>query len=225
MNKLGFFVSMVFLVGVAGCGSDDNVNDFGYNDMIKNCSALVSGFQACGGDVKGTWKYEGQCADVEISGFEQLETLKQVCPGFDMGFASDLEGDVIIDETTMKNNITSQTMVARIFIPSSCMVGASCSKMETALKEQFAGQSDTQADCSSSGDCLCYLSVKMGGMQDSQEYTIEGAEMVIAGPPPDGDIRLPYCITGNSIVVVRSDEDEETGMSGDFYMRLSKQAW
>lgn len=216
------FLVVLGLVLICGCDSSSSKNDLGYSEMNEGCDGVVSGFEACGGDVQGTWTFEGQCVDVDIN-IPEFEQLQKICPSFDMGVAGDMTGTVVIDATTIARNITGQTMVLRMFLPKTCMVGMSCSEMETDLKESMNEPGmETNVSCLGDSDCDCYVSMSFGGGIDSEEYTLEeiGEEHFMVIEDPEGDMYMPYCVAVNQVVIVETDEDEE--MSGEIYMRLKK---
>jgi len=162
------------------CGGDD--------DDGGSCSA----FTPCGGDVVGTWTVKNVCATGSGAG------LIEDCPGATTSFEG-IKGSGTItftaNMTTMENiNLTGSM---KMTLPASCLMGATCAQIDTALKAALTSDPEapfSAVSCSGSSGCTCTMTFKNSNLMETGTYSISGNRIT------DGDGEAQeYCVSGKTM--------------------------
>ena len=181
--------------------------------LISDCKDAVSGFQPCGGDLKGTWQFKDLClADDVVLG---ENPLAEQCPEATLTFEVSMEGTVSFDGTTMTMTPGNTTMSSELTIPDSCLsVEVTCDSVMDFFKEGTC--------VSAGGFCTCTRSeVNAGGEPDVSTYTVGGTDIVIDEGPDEAPSHVPFCVQGDT--VISESEDMFGESTGTVYMILKKQ--
>jgi hypothetical protein len=159
-------------------------------------------FDACGGDIVGTWSYSGACvSNLDLLGLGgETDEAFAVCddkPSYSLDidisgtatFGSD--GSFVVDQTTQFGGGLS--------IPVSCL-------------EQLAmGQASPEELCGSfpgeiKGDvCEAIQSEEPEVEQSTQTYGVEGGTLTVYDGADDAGDSLEYCVKGDSLTVRKTD--------------------
>jgi len=171
------------LAGVAavasGCGS-------GAKSTPANCDQV----QPCGGDVVGTWKVDGACANAAQENIELQTTA--TCAGEVLdGAALNVSGSVTFN-ADLSYTISSwqKTAVLAETAPLSCLPASSCASVS-------AGAGATaQFTCvdASGGKCNCTLIYPDMFSADVGTYAISGETVNLTGAQSADS--FPYCVEG-----------------------------
>lgn len=196
-----------FAIACGGGNGDDGEEEPDIVEQVDDkppipadCLEASTQFEACGGDVIGTWKMTTMCMDEE-EGFEN--PFAEQCP------ESTLDADIFVDatftfdETTLTTDFVEMKVDMTLTIPNDCLgiPGPTCDGLN---------QDQNEMDCAEEGDnCIC-VAVLEGDTADPPEvntYVKEGNELVVTDPEGKVD-NIPYCINGDKGVVKSTEEDE-----------------
>ena len=176
-------------------------------------NAACSAFTPCGGNVVGTWEVTDAClsGNLEFPG----------CPAATTSFEGlGATGTVTFNaDMTGTSNITTRGSV-KMTLPASCLMGASCAQLDTAIKsdpELTGPDSDfSSASCSGSGACTCTLTLKPSAMMSGGSWSTSGNRLI-----QGGDVN-EYCATESELKI--QTEAASSGMMEDvrFGLRLKK---
>ncbi len=195
---LGLAVALVAFVAV-GCGGDDGGGD-GNGGAASGCS---SDFNACGGDLIGSWQITSLCLE---NPEQMLDTtgLPPACsdmvPDFDYRPEGTLvfgeDGTGTIDITLVADAvivITEQCLAAQV--GSDVTVSASvCNVMESSFDSTSVFQGGS---CELAGNgCRCLMTTVEQSFGSGGSYRIEGNEIV-----EDTGEREAFCVVGNTLTV------------------------
>lgn len=180
------------------------------------CAEAVPGFEACGGEVKGVWNVVEYCVDFDAA-FEN--PFAEACPDSTVAGQFNMAGVFTFDDTTITLEFTTQEVAITMTIPSECLT-----TLQLTCETIGEGGEGPELDCITEGDfCIC-SALHSDEPEDPEvsDYVIDGNNMVITDA--DGTVEtIPYCVTGDRVVVEITDVDDETGAESINYMLLEKQ--
>ena len=159
------------------------------------CSELADTFNACGGDVVGTWTIDTLCIywdpnDNPLAGpgspFEQ-------CPELVFGVTVDWVGTYVVDATTVTTNLDQVISHQHWEIPLSCFgEGVTCAMLDENMDEATCVDDGTSCTCDGE-------QIQGDGMQMVQTYVLEGNTFV--STTEEGTVsRLDYCVQGGDAI-------------------------
>jgi hypothetical protein len=176
------------------------------------CDAFEE-WDACGGDVEGTWEFSLGCANVG----DGLADAFGECPGLVATIGLDVSGTVTFeDDGTYAMDLTREAQI-ELALPTSCLMGGT-------MCSDYADFSDG-ASAELDGD-VCNIS--FGEPAEAAEqmgtFELEGSTLALmdseATEPADFD---EYCVEGNTITVRFVDVDEETGEEQVAFIQATRQ--
>ncbi|MCC7536440.1 MAG: hypothetical protein IT379_09510 [Deltaproteobacteria bacterium] len=197
MNERGWVVLALCSalgLGLVGCGDDDGGGGGNGAIQIGGCPT----FSGCGGEIEGTWSYDGACIDDEMP----FDT--SFCPSIRL---VDTNGEVSGTLTVADGLLTQSTTAsfsATFDLPGECTMGLACSMIESAL--DGADGIDGSA-CSEAGDgCRCTITTANTSMS-SDMVTISG-NIATTG---SGE-RYEYCVSGGTLRYRNLDDADFAGV-------------
>jgi hypothetical protein len=186
---------------MAGCKSDSSdAAGGGDGSGGGSCSA----FEACGGDVVGTWNVKDVCYE----GFLKLFDAELEEPECDGTFRS-VDAQVSGTYTFSKDGTLSQDLTLQVDIDTlwskSCLsaiaggasvdIDATCKSLENtySMQAEFEG-----ASCSVKGSaCACLITSTPMAEMSSGAYKVQGKNLVDV---MDGD-STPFCVAGDTLTL------------------------
>jgi hypothetical protein len=184
----------VTLAGTAifalGCG--------GGSGSIPTCGV----FQACGGDLTGTWTFDGMCGEGDIA-TSMMDTsgLPPECSDIIKSFSMNISGTLIYANGTETSDV-NMTMTARAVYSSACInaeAGTSVAVSQALCDAMSSGMSSTDGPTMTcklaSGGCDCNMTMSQSA-QESDTYTVSGSTLTYSG----GDT-IEFCVSGTKLTV------------------------
>ena len=160
--------------------------------VMSDCANEIAAFQACGGDIVGTWSYENYCFNSKVLG---SDPFRGQCPGFMGSLNLNIAGDITVTATTTQVSATTITFETDWSIPTSCFsldagFYTSCAQVQQVLAKSDGGCTDTGSSCNckqTSSQSQDAGEVKPrdndGGMG---EYCVKNGKLYISDLKPDG---------------------------------------
>jgi hypothetical protein len=181
--------------GDAGGGRDSGGSDSGGPGDAGVVGTIMfaetcPGSADCGGDLEGTWIYEGTC----VTNAEAEAILTEACPAatFESG-AGTISGSISFDGTMATRRITS-SFTAMGFIPESCLMDFGCLLVGPAI-EVMASVDD--ANCvDAAGGCDCEITDN-DTIDDTFPYMVTGNTY----EDTMSTRRWDYCVDGANLAV------------------------
>lgn len=181
--------------------------------IVSDCADIATGFEPCGGDVKGTWSITDICIADTAMGSNPFE---ESCPEATWVTEWIWDGTVTMDGTTMTQNLTSMTLSAEITLPLSCLPPDSgCTELI-----EMMGEGTT---CEQNGETCECTRTEVDPVNEPmvQTYSVDGNYIVTIDADSGSETRVAYCVQGDQLVseVPTNSEDGPAY----FYMVLTKQ--
>jgi len=165
--------------------------------VLANCNvgdpsddgARCGSFEACGGNIVGTWGIEESCA-----GREPAEDCPQSIPMYSSynrtgTYEFSASGEVVMTQRTRYSLHTN--------MPLSCLAGTSCATFESLLDSDLggAGQTvDADATCSDGGNsCSCDVTASIQEMLTGT-YEVEDSTLVLSN-----GVDYDFCVDGSEL--------------------------
>jgi hypothetical protein len=165
-------------LGLASCQVGDPPRD-----------ARCGTFEACGGDIVGTWGIEESCARAGPAEGCLQSTVTYSSYNRTGTYEFSESGELVMNERTRYS--LHQSM------PLSCLDGASCVTFESLLESDVggAGQTvDADATCRESGSsCSCDVTASIAEMLTGS-YEIDGSTLVLSS-----GVEYEYCVDGSEL--------------------------
>jgi hypothetical protein len=185
MRRLALAVLMLGLLG--GCSSSNNNGGGGGPAVCNN-------FMACGGNIVGTWNVTNACGPGTT--FTQKGFLMGCDASSITATITGASGMLTFNADMSYMTSLTQTLNSMATIPKSCLTaGASCSALETALKQQMGV---TSATCTDDGtNCNCAIGQTATPME-SGTYTTSGSMLTTTATGGTAQ-SVQYCVSGNQV--------------------------
>jgi hypothetical protein len=172
-----------------GCGGGGGGN-------MPTCGA----FSACGGDIRGTWTFEGVCAEGDItSAMMDTSGLPPECSDIIKSFSLDISGTLTYANGTETSDVT-MSMSTRALYSAACLsaeagmpVTATQPLCDTISSGVSSADGLTMTCTLASGGCDCNMTMSEH-TQESDSYTVSGGTLIYS----DGDT-LEFCVFGNKL--------------------------
>jgi hypothetical protein len=156
-----------------------------------NCSS----FNACGGNIVGTWKVTGECIGSQYNPFAAQ------CPSSTFSESASVSGTLTF-ETNGMYTITDMGMASgSLSIPSSCLTPGGITTCDQ-LQADFNGDggTGTMATCSTtSTGCSCQLHANQATTTTNGTYTTSGSSLTLTSNGTSGT--SPYCVQGSGLLI------------------------
>jgi len=192
-------LSVALAWGLAACAADESSRGDASTHVDNSaCPA----FEACGGDIVGTWTIQNLCSDdlVQIvrSSIFQPECLDGV-----LSVTADASGSEVFDSAGTNESSRTLSLEAHSLWTLECLqamndgqpveLGDACA--ESARVSALAPQT-LYATCDVVGDacdCMSGLEIELGG---SRSYQVSGPQLAIEG------LKHEYCVSGDTLRVL-----------------------
>jgi len=197
----------VTLAGIAtfslGCGGGSG------GSSLPTCSA----FNACGGDITGTWTFDSVCAEGDIAA-SLLDTsgLPSQCSDVIKNLGLKMTGTLTYANGTETANAT-ETVTARAVYSSACInaeaggtVAVTQSLCDTIASSAASSGGPTMSCKLSNGGCDCSLTMTQDE-QTTDTYTVTGGTLTYS----DGS-SIQYCVSGQTLTVRPPPSGSEPAM-------------
>jgi len=161
------------------------------------CEDAKANFQACGGDIKGTWVVEEFCYAGAIEGplddcAQQEVSLELLHEGLEYTFGED---------GTFSATAGTETQKLSVVAPLSCFGAPSCESISA---------SEESLECSGSDVCSCTKTEVKPREAEQGTYTTDGGTLTIT-TDDEPDVH-EYCVQGDVAHVVVNDDDDQISM-------------
>ena len=174
-----------------------------------SCAAALSGFKACGGDLKGTWNFADFCAPAQ-----DLVKVPN-CPEVTASIDFTITRDVVIDATSISIAAGTQKIVSTINYPLVCLTrdgdgGTFDSGINdcATLQARFFKDPAKPGTCTDkgSGICACTQTGEQPAMAETSTYTTSGT--TVTTTKKDGTMETSdYCVNSNLLTVRGAGKD------------------
>jgi hypothetical protein len=165
-------------------------------DIVQMGGECSETFNACGGNLEGTWNIVSGCANVggalgNAGGGGQ-------CQGASLSLGIDITGDIVIGGGMISGTLNMTSEVTQI-LPKSC-IGGSCPMADPEDEGDFVFV-DKGTTCEGT-------QTETDSNEINESYRVEGATFVTtdSSGEEDGDM-TEYCVSGNKLVVNSVNED------------------
>jgi hypothetical protein len=177
-------------------------------------------FDACGGDLVGTWEYSGACltlpSDFGGSNPDDQDPFAMCTDKPQFAATVDLTGTTTFNSDGTYSLDQTLNISSQLTIPASCVDTLTMGMLDTAMAcdQILMGTIDADGNCvGAAGDPEMKMNTGSGTWSaDGGKLTIEDTSppdggVVDAGAPKTPD-DVSYCVTGDSVVVVSKNADE-----------------
>lgn len=168
-------------------------------------------FEACGGDITGTWEFSLACADVTAE--DLVGDLFGDCPDLTVAIDVDISGTATFEADGDYSSAIMRDIAFELRIPTSCLpMGAMCSDLqESAMPREVDG--------------ACVLAMSEPGTveEETGTYELSGSELIMMdSAETEADEPQQYCVRGDTITVRNVSVDEETGAERVMYIQATR---
>lgn len=193
---------MSIAIGCSGGGGSAGASD--------SCGKL----EPCGGSVVGSWKLTDGCAN---SAALDSEFASSTCPTATASLGSVSSSGTLTFNADMTYTMTNAAIDATLDIglPSTCLSGASCAELGSALSaEGLTGSCTGSSSCACSATQTSFVSPS-GTNDDTGTYTLSGQTIVLTSSDANADtMTMDYCVQGTFLHIVSLDTTMNTGPMG-----------
>jgi len=168
-------------------------------DVVQGAGECSETFNACGGNIEGTWNIVSGCANVG----KALGNAGGQCVGASLSLGIDITGDIVIGGGTISGTLNMTSEITQI-MPKSC-TGGSCPMADPEDEDDFVFV-DKGATCEGTQS-------ETASNEINGSYRVEGGMFVTADPDTgeeENDDMTEYCVTGSKLVVNSINEDGVT---------------
>lgn len=164
--QAGLAIALAAALCASGCGGDD-----------VDCS-----FEACGGDVIGTWSFDDVCVDA--TGL--IADVQEQCPDATVSVGGDASGTITFAEDGSYSTSLELSFSSLTTIPASCIPNAtSCEDLNS---DDTDCSGDIEQSCSCSGSSV-------ESDSDSGNWSTSGTTLNL------GLRQSEYCVSGETLKV------------------------
>jgi len=152
-------------------------------------------FDACGGDIKGTWTIVSGCAN----GDAVFSNVGMQCAGAEISFGVDITGDIVIGDGTIKGELTISTELSEK-LPKTC-TGGMCDEPDPEDEDAIVFEDK--------GDTCEGTQMKTKTEDIDETFTIDGSTIVTTDVE-SGEMETDetnFCVKGDTMQVNSVNED------------------
>jgi ZU5 domain len=165
-------------------------------DVVQEAGQCSNAFNACGGEIAGTWRITSGCADVG----DLFGNVGGQCQGASFSLGMDVTGDIVIGAGRISGTMSMTSEVTQV-MPKSC-IGGSC---------PTADDVDGDAVVVDKGATCEMTQHETESNVLDEQYRVEGSKfIVIDAASGEEDDNTSFCVTGNSLVVNTATDDGVT---------------
>jgi len=175
-------------------------------------------FEACGGDIAGTWDFTLACADLTLASIFGENNEIATCEGVELTAGVDISGSVTFEEGGAYDSEIERDVDLVIDIPLECIpMGAPCSAL--------AGDDEGDGPMVSEANGICTLSQDPPAETEAETgtYELAGDTLIMTAEGEAADEPSEYCVEGNTITVRIVDIDEEDGQETVTFFQATRQ--
>jgi len=175
-------------------------------------------FEACGGDVEGTWEFALACADVTAESLFGEDNPFEMCPDLGVSFVIDISGTITFEGSGDYMSSVTRSGEFGLNIPTTCLdqIGGSCA--------MFADPEDMTTATEVDGVCEVVTAQDESTSTEMGTYELEGSTVIMTdSATSEEDPPAEYCVQGDVITVRIVDVDEETMQETVTYMQATRQ--
>lgn len=169
------------------------VNEKG--EVVQESGMCSDKFEACGGDIEGTWNITVGCVSAPNIG-----TSSPQCKGQSAEIAADITGDIVIKDGKVTGTITFASMITTV-VPKSCLPDMTCPEADPEDPEDFPW--------TDKGDTCEQKATNTEEQDVDSTYTVDGDKFIVTDNGPDAGPAESneYCVKGDVLTVHSVTED------------------
>jgi hypothetical protein len=168
---------------IAGCGDDDGGGSGG------QCLDAFNQFQACGGDVQGTWTIQSFCEGKDLT---FPDPFAGQCAGYELIASVDsYTGRVSFTDTQTTSEDVVVVGSMSFSFPTSCI---SQSQTCASLSQNTASRNIPCTE--DNGSCRCTGTITTNLSGSAESYSVMNNAIVLTGETP-----RPYCVRDDTLQV------------------------
>lgn len=173
-------------------------------------------FEACGGDLEGTWEFSLACADLTLQDIFGEDNEIATCQGTSLSANLDFSGSITFEAGGDYQSDITRAVDFEINLPLDCLpTGAMCSQLDN-MQE---GSEVTEED----GVCMLSMHQDPETETKAGTYELDGNSVILTADGEDPDEPSEYCVQGNTLTVRSIDVDDETGEETVFFLQATRQ--
>jgi hypothetical protein len=196
--------------------------------IVQDGGECSGDFDACGGDISGTWNFSGACASFpnpyDTADPENPFAMCKDKPSF--AFTLDLSGTVTFGADGSFEVHQTTTSSADAKVPASCLasVGGAMYTPDMVCTDLLKGTLESSGDCS-----LLAAEPQVEQNDETGTYTTEGSTLTVTtnGDGADAGADEPdmneYCVQGDTLTVRFTETDAETGTTTEIRYTATRQ--
>lgn len=157
-----------------------------------NCSS----FNACGGNIAGTWRVTSECVGSQYNPFAAN------CPSATFSESASVSGTLAFNTDGTYTITDMGSATGALSIPSSCLSVGGATLTCDQLQADFNGDggTGTTATCSTtSSGCSCQLHANQASMTENGTYTTSGSNLTLTSNGVSST--APYCVQGSGLLI------------------------
>jgi hypothetical protein len=161
-------------------------------------------YEACGGDLEGTWKVDHACGDYRIEVDRLFGDMVAFACWIPAELIREVRGTVAYEDGVERTDVTLRSR-SRYTIPDTCAAALAPELSPAAFCEAFAARlpagGRTGGCVSGEGGCVCdYREDRR--LRESRPYRLDGEAVEFPGDDAAG---FTYCVGGGRLVQSRDD--------------------
>jgi hypothetical protein len=173
-------------------------------------------FEACGGDIAGTWEFTLACADLTLASIFGEDNEIATCDGVVLSATVDISGSVTFEEGGAYDSEIERDFSLAVDIPLECIPGgAPCSAL--------GGSEDGPMVVEEDGVCMLSQDPAAETETEAGTYELSGDTLIMTAEGEEADEPNECCVEGNTITVRIVDIDEEDGQETVTFFQATRQ--
>jgi hypothetical protein len=186
-----FVGSLLLAASAASCGGGGGAS----------CSV-----QPCGGNVVGNWRASSTCADQATLDMQFQDAFAGDCPSATLSNVSYVPSGTLMFGSAMTYTADiTMTVSFNMNLPPSCLGGASCADVNTAIQSMVGTAGITSATCSGSGSCTCAIAGTVDVENSAGTYATADTTLTLTASSGGNGDSGPYCVQGSSLHLITID--------------------
>jgi hypothetical protein len=204
MKSSGLAV-VVLSVLALGCGGDGSSINPG-----------TCGVAPCGGDVVGDWAASSVCIDPTPFSMDILRRAKAKCPDLSLGAVTITPSGTLSlgADKSFTGSLVVDAVVDLIY-PATCVAGATCDDVATALRATVGTNGVTGVSCTGTDSCTCTTMQAIDIVNATGTWATSGTQLTFAGAPGGNG---PYCVQGSSLHMIGLDTTSMSEVVNDIVL-------
>lgn len=164
------------------------------------------GVQPCGGDVVGTWQARSACADQASLDMGFLSAIAGDCPGATLSNVRySPAGTLMFGSSMTYTAAITMSIGFNMNMPASCLNGASCADVNTAIQSVVGTDGIESVACSGSGSCTCAVQGTADIENSAGTYATAGTTLTLTATSGGNGDSGDYCVQGSNLHLITVD--------------------